>query len=135
VLVAVHEGKIVGFGVLPPAMSWTERDNISVRSDRRTYSHRKHDADAPAFARAVVPHGTTTVIADPHEIVNVMGLNGLEYMLENSRDLPINIYFMLPSCVPATHLETSGAVIRRRICSPGSAIRACWNRRNDEFPV
>ena len=61
------------------------------------------------FARAVVPTGTTTVIADPHEIANVTGIAGIEYMLEATESLPLNAYFMLPSCVPATHLENSGA--------------------------
>ena len=61
------------------------------------------------FARAVLSHGTTTVVADPHEIANVLGTNGLRYMLESSQQQPINIYFSLPSCVPATNMETSGA--------------------------
>ncbi|MGI6778952.1 MAG: adenine deaminase [Acetivibrionales bacterium] len=60
------------------------------------------------FARAVVPKGTTTVIADPHEITNVCGLDGISFILERSRDLPLNVYIMLPSCVPATPFETSG---------------------------
>ncbi|MGC8873553.1 MAG: adenine deaminase, partial [Chloroflexia bacterium] len=61
------------------------------------------------FARAVVPHGTTTVIADPHEIANVMGLDGVRYLLEETAALPLNVYLMAPSCVPATPLETAGA--------------------------
>jgi len=61
------------------------------------------------FARAVVPLGTTTVVADPHEIANVTGLAGLHYLLAATADLPLNAYFMLPSCVPATDLENSGA--------------------------
>ncbi len=61
------------------------------------------------FARAVVPQGTTTVVADPHEIANVSGLAGIEYLLEASEGLPCSVYMMLPSCVPATHLETAGA--------------------------
>ena len=61
------------------------------------------------FAAAVVPHGTTTVIADPHEIANVAGLTGVEYMVNASRDLSLDVFFMIPSCVPATSLETSGA--------------------------
>ncbi len=64
------------------------------------------------FARAVVPHGVTTVIADPHEIANVCGLAGIRYMLDASRDLPMNVYIQLPSCVPATGFENSGAVLR-----------------------
>lgn len=63
------------------------------------------------FAAAVLPHGTTSVIADPHEIVNVLGGKGLDYMINACRDLPLKIFFMIPSCVPATHLETSGAEI------------------------
>jgi adenine deaminase len=61
------------------------------------------------FARAVLSHGTTTVVADPHEIANVLGTNGIRYMLESSQQQPMNIYFSLPSCVPATDMETSGA--------------------------
>jgi adenine deaminase len=63
------------------------------------------------FARAVLPHGTTTVVCDPHEIANVLGISGIHYMLEASEGLPVTIYFMAPSCVPATHLETAGASI------------------------
>lgn len=63
----------------------------------------------PEFARAVVPMGTTTVVTDPHEIANVLGVDGITYMLESSKGLPLNVLFMLPSCVPTTGLETSGA--------------------------
>lgn len=60
------------------------------------------------FAKAVVPCGTTTVITDPHEISNVLGLHGISYMHEAVKNLPLNVYIMLPSCVPATPYETSG---------------------------
>ena len=63
----------------------------------------------PAFEQAVLPHGTTTVITDPHEIANVMGTDGIEYMLQATEDLPVDVRFMLPSCVPATPLDESGA--------------------------
>ncbi len=63
------------------------------------------------FARAVLSRGTTTVIADPHEIANVMGISGIEYMLHYTEGVPLNIYMMIPSCVPATDMETSGAKI------------------------
>ncbi len=63
------------------------------------------------LAKIAVPHGTTTVIADPHEIANVCGINGIEYMIEASRNIPLNVYFMLPSCVPATDIDESGAVL------------------------
>ncbi|WOO38731.1 adenine deaminase [Anaerocolumna sp. AGMB13020] len=65
-----------------------------------------------AFAKAVMPHGTTAVITDPHEIVNVAGKAGLRFMLRESEGLPLDVYVMLPSCVPATPLEESGAVIK-----------------------
>ncbi len=66
----------------------------------------------PEFARAVVPRGTTTVIADPHEIANVLGNKGIRYILDSSETVPLNIYVMVPSCVPATPLETSGAELK-----------------------
>ncbi len=61
------------------------------------------------FARAVLPHGTTTVVTDPHEIANVMGAAGIEYMLQATEGLPVDVRVMLPSCVPAAPLDESGA--------------------------
>ncbi len=63
------------------------------------------------FAKAIVPRGTTTIIADPHEIANVCGIEGINFILEDSKDLPLDVYIMLPSCVPATPFEDSGAVL------------------------
>jgi adenine deaminase len=63
----------------------------------------------PEFAKSVIPLGTTTVVADPHEIANVAGIPGIQFMISSSRDLSLDVYFMLSSCVPATSLETSGA--------------------------
>lgn len=63
----------------------------------------------PEFARAVLPHGVTTVITDPHEIANVLGLEGMRYMLERAKNIPLNMFVMASSCVPATDMETSGA--------------------------
>jgi adenine deaminase len=65
--------------------------------------------DAGEYARAVVPHGTLAIVTDLHEIANVAGIAGLRYILDSSRHLPLAIFLMAPSCVPATHLETSGA--------------------------
>jgi adenine deaminase len=62
-----------------------------------------------AFARMVLPRGVTTVVADPHEIANVRGLEGIRFMLESARESPLSFFFTAPSCVPASHLETSGA--------------------------
>ncbi|MHC9537076.1 adenine deaminase [Dellaglioa sp. BT-FLS60] len=63
------------------------------------------------FGRLMTPHGTTTVMADPHEIVNVAGLAGLDYMINAAKETALDIQYMLPSCVPATKMENSGAVI------------------------
>lgn len=73
----------------------------------------------PAFARAALPRGTTTVLADPHEIVNVMGIEGWKYMVQASRDLPLDFMWQVPSCVPATHMETAGGAV-----GPGELMQA-----------
>ena len=61
------------------------------------------------FVKAVLPHGTTTIVTDPHEITNVMGTDGIEYMLQATEGLPVDVQFMLPSCVPATPLDEAGS--------------------------
>ncbi len=68
----------------------------------------------PSLAAALLPHGTTAIVSDPHEIANVMGLEGIDLLLRAGRDLPFDFFFMAPSCVPATHLETSGAALEAR---------------------
>ena len=70
------------------------------------------------FSRAVIPTGTTTVVADPHEIANVAGVAGIQYMLDATENLPMNVYMMLPSCVPATPLEDSGAKLEAADLKP-----------------
>ncbi len=63
----------------------------------------------PELVRAVVPHGTGAMVIDPHEYANVLGMDGIRYVLESSKNLPVDFFIMLPSCIPATHLETAGA--------------------------
>ena len=63
------------------------------------------------FAKIAVMHGTTSVVCDPHEIANVCGIDGIEFMIENASQVPFNFYFSAPSCVPATSFETSGAIL------------------------
>jgi adenine deaminase len=70
------------------------------------------------FAKVLLPHGVTTVIADPHEIANVLGTAGIHYMLDSSENLPFDFYIMLPSCVPATNFENSGAVLKAKDLFP-----------------
>ena len=61
------------------------------------------------FARAVLPHGITSVVSDPHEIANVLGLEGIRFMLQDAKYGPLSVFVVAPSCVPATHMETSGS--------------------------
>ncbi len=72
----------------------------------------------PEFARAVLTHGVTTVVTDPHEIANVLGLEGIRYMLERAKNGPLNMFVMASSCVPATHMETSGARLEAHDLEP-----------------
>ena len=72
----------------------------------------------PEFARAVLPHGVTTVITDPHEIANVLGLEGMRFMLERAKNSPLNMFVMASSCVPATTMETSGARLESEDLEP-----------------
>jgi adenine deaminase len=70
------------------------------------------------FAKVSLLHGVTTVVADPHEIANVLGVDGIQYMLDSSKNLPFDFYFMLPSCVPATEFEHSGAILKAEDLQP-----------------
>ena len=65
----------------------------------------------PSLAQAVLPHGTTAVVTDPHEIANVCGVDGIKYMLEMSENIPLHVFVMIPSCVPATCFDESGAIL------------------------
>ena len=91
--------------------------------------------DIGQYARAVVPRGTLAVVTDLHEIANVCGLEGIRYVLNCARRLPLELFLMAPSCVPATHLETSGASfepkdIRQVLRCRGFGLRLkaemCW---------
>jgi adenine deaminase len=70
------------------------------------------------FAKVVVPHGVTTIIADPHEIGNVSGSKGIQFMIDHAKNIPLNVYYMLPSCVPATPFENAGAVLAAEDLAP-----------------
>jgi adenine deaminase len=66
------------------------------------------------FARLAVVHGTVATVSDPHEIANVLGIPGIDFMIDNGRKVPFKFFFGAPSCVPATTFETAGAVIDAR---------------------
>ncbi len=108
--IAVAEGLIVGIGSYE---GHTERDmtgKVVCPGFIDAHIHLESSLVSPSeFVRAVVPHGTTTVITDPHEITNVMGTDGIDYMLSATEGLPVDTMFMIPSCVPATAMDESGA--------------------------
>src|SRR6266480_3988930 len=108
--VVVDDGRVIGFGdyeanevvdlggaYLAPSLI---EGHFHIESSMLTI---------PELVRAVAPHGTGAMVIDPHEYANVLGMDGIRYVLESSKNLPIDFFIMLPSCVPATHLETAGA--------------------------
>ena len=107
--VALFDGIIIGLGDYPgPRLDVTGRYILPGFIDG--HLHVESSLLTPReLARALLPLGTTTVVADPHEIANVWGAAGLDYLLASSEGLPVDFFFMLPSCVPASPLETSGA--------------------------
>lgn len=110
--VAVEDGYIVGIDTYEGEQEVDLEGRLICPGFIDGHVHIESSMVSPGeFARAVVPHGTTTVIIDPHEIANVAGTAGISYMLQASEGLPLNVYVMLPSCVPATTMETSGATL------------------------
>lgn len=108
--VALHGGRIAGFGNYEALRTMDIEGRYLCPGFIDGHIHLESSMlTPPEFARAVVAHGTTSVIIDPHEIANVLGIDGVNYMLRASSGLPVTVYVMLPSCVPATHMETSGA--------------------------
>ena len=108
--VAIKDGYIVGIGEYDGAENIDIGGRVICPGLIDGHIHIESSMISPSeFAGAVAPHGTTAVIADPHEIANVAGEEGIRYMLEASAGLPVDIFFMLPSCVPATPLDESGA--------------------------
>lgn len=108
--IAVAEGLIVGMGEYHGKVEVDVSGKLVLPGFIDAHIHLESSLVSPTeFAKAVLPHGTTTVITDTHEIANVMGTDGIEYMLQATEDLPVDVRFMLPSCVPATPLDESGA--------------------------
>jgi adenine deaminase len=110
---AIHRGHMVGWG------DYEARQDVDLGGAYVSpgfidgHIHLESTLLSPAqFCAAVLPHGTTAVVADPHEIANVLGLAGIDYFLAATEGLLVDIFFNLPSCVPACPLETSGAVLR-----------------------
>jgi adenine deaminase len=117
--VAVFAGVIIGFG------DYKAKRTVDVRGDFLCpglidgHVHIESSmVTVPEFAKAVLPNGTTTVVIDPHEIANVLGRQGIRFMAESAKGVPLNVFVMIPSCVPATHMETSGAILNARDLKP-----------------
>lgn len=107
--IAVAEGLVVGMGDYSGEREVDVSGRIVAPGFIDAHIHLESSLVAPAsFARAVIPHGTTTVVADPHEIANVCGVGGVDYMISASAGLPLDVHFMLPSCVPAMPFEENG---------------------------
>jgi len=120
--IAIHAGVIAGFGDYD-AVETVDLDgryiapgfidgHLHLESSMLSLSE---------FARNAVPAGTTSVVADPHEIANVLGVQGIRFMLDSSEGLPLSVFLMFPSCVPATPFETSGAELLHGDMQPFAA--------------
>jgi adenine deaminase len=108
--VAVAGGRFIGFGEYPALRTVDLKGRFLAPGFIDSHVHIESSMTCVTeFARAVVARGTTAVVADPHEIANVLGTKGIHYMLQSAEGQPLNVYYALPSCVPATDLETAGA--------------------------
>jgi adenine deaminase len=117
--IAICDSLIVGIGKYEGATEIDGTGKYACPGLIDSHLHIESTMTTPSeFAKAILPHGTTTIIADPHEIANVCGINGIHFMLNNSKNLPLNIYFMMPSCVPATPFENNGSNLTADIMAP-----------------
>jgi len=114
--ILIEDDKIIGVG------NYTEADEIIDAKDLYLcpgfidgHIHVESTMLLPyELSKACIPHGTTGIVCDPHEIANVCGIDGINFMLQASKDLPMDVYFMIPSCVPATKFDESGAILEAK---------------------
>ena len=117
--VAVEDGVIVGIGVYEGVREIDVKGKYVAPGLIDGHIHLESSMASPEeFARMVVPHGTAAVVTDPHEIANVAGTAGIRYMLEATEGLDLDVYFMMPSCVPSTGLDEAGAVLHAADLEP-----------------
>jgi adenine deaminase len=110
---AVHGGRLAGWGNYRGRYEMDLHGAFVAPGFIDGHLHLESTLLSPAeFAKAVLPHGTTAVVLDPHEIANVLGLSGVLALIQASEGLPVDFFFMLPSCVPASPLDPAGAVLR-----------------------
>ena len=113
--VAVSHGRIAGVGRFRGEREIDLKGQVLAPGFLDAHVHLESSMACPSlFARSILPRGTTTVVADPHEIANVAGLEGVRYLMEDAEKAPVNIYFMLPSCVPLNSLDHNGAALGPR---------------------
>ena len=110
--IAINKGKIIGFGNYK-AKKYIDIENKYVAPGLiDSHMHLESSLVTPQrLSEVAVANGTTTIIADPHEIANVVGVKGINYLIKSSKNIPLNIFFMIPSCVPATSFEDTGSSI------------------------
>lgn len=117
--IAIADGLIAGLGPREAACVHDLEGRFVAPGFIDAHVHLESTMAVPSeYARAVLPHGTTAVAADPHEIANVLGSAGLDYMLAATEGQPLSFFFTLSSCVPATHMETAGADLAARDLAP-----------------
>ena len=110
--IAVSGGRVAGVGSYRGKAEIDCTGKTVVPGFIDSHIHLESSMLSPAaFARAVAPHGTTAAVADPHEIANVCGENGIQYMLRATRDLPVDIFLMIPSCVPCSQFDENGCTL------------------------
>ena len=117
--VAILGDTIVGFGDYPARKILDVKGDFLCPGFIDGHVHIESSmVTIPEFARAVLPNGTTSVVIDPHEIANVLGQEGVRFMAKSATGAPLNVFIMIPSCVPATPMETSGAVLKANDLKP-----------------
>ncbi len=108
--IAISQGRIAGIGSYQGNQEMDVSGRYVTPGLIDSHIHLESSLVTPnEFAKAVLPHGTTAVVTDPHEIANVLGMDGIRYLLQATASLPLDVWFMLPSCVPATEEDESGA--------------------------
>ncbi len=117
--IAIRDGIICGIGNYEGEKEMDVRGKIIVPGFIDAHIHLESSLVTPYhFARAVISHGTTTLIADPHEIANVMGIDGIQFMLQSSEGLPVDMFFVVPSCVPATSFDENFMKLDAKVIEP-----------------
>jgi adenine deaminase len=117
--IAISDGMFVGIGQFEGQQVIDAKNRYVCPAFIDGHVHIESSMVTPTeFAKVVLPHGVTTVITDPHEIGNVSGSEGINFMIENSKNIPLDVFLMLPSCVPATPFENSGADLQAEDLEP-----------------